>query len=197
MGAPDLYRHPTRSEIIELAAAEGHDADIPSNAGSIKLVPSRRLTSGSLKFDDPEKSSALGKDKDIEKGDFAESISIQDEAAESNDDDPNIVSWDGPDDPQNPLNWSYTKKWGTVALVSALTFTTPLASSIIAPGVPKIMETFNSTDDMIEQFMVSIYVLGFAFGPMSECSRRSWYTGAYKSSRCAVVRDVRSTATIP
>ncbi|KAG8898945.1 hypothetical protein FRC01_010715, partial [Tulasnella sp. 417] len=29
----------------------------------------------------------------------------------SQDVDPNVVTWDGPDDPQNPQNWSGKKKW--------------------------------------------------------------------------------------
>lgn len=38
--------------------------------------------------------------------------------------DPNIVSWDGPNDPDNPLNWSSGLKWSNIALVSAITFVT-------------------------------------------------------------------------
>lgn len=111
-------------------------------------------------------------DKDIEKGSRPESI-ISNEDAEgtpAEEDDPDIVWWDGPDDPQNPMNWRDVKKWGTVTLVSAITFLTPLASSSFAPGVPKVMATFNSNDDMLEGFMLSVYVLGFAFGPLSTCS---------------------------
>lgn len=37
-------------------------------------------------------------------------------------DENNMVSWDGPDDPENPINWSDRSRWGHVALVSALTF---------------------------------------------------------------------------
>lgn len=168
MAKPEMYRHPTRSEIIELAAAEGHDADIPSNAGSIYQVPSHRSTPRSMhrNHESEKKSTAAAVDNDIEKGITAESLSSDDEAVDSNEDDPNVVWWDGPDDPQNPINWSYTKKWGTVCLVSAITFLTPLASSMFAPGVPQVMATFGSTNDMLEQFMVSVYVLGFAFGPM-------------------------------
>lgn len=33
-------------------------------------------------------------------------------------DDPNIVDWDGPDDPANPYNWSNGRKMLNVALVS-------------------------------------------------------------------------------
>ncbi|KAF1976987.1 MFS general substrate transporter [Bimuria novae-zelandiae CBS 107.79] len=167
MAKPEMYRHPTRSEIIELAVAEGHDADIPGNAGSIHQVHSHTSRPRSLrKKHESEKPSAMAIDKDVEKGDTAGSISSDEEAADMNEEDPNVVFWDGPDDPENPLNWRETKKWGTVTLVSGITFLTPLASSMFAPGVPQVMATFNSTNDMIEQFMVSVYVLGFAFGPM-------------------------------
>lgn len=39
-------------------------------------------------------------------------------------DDPNIVSWDGPDDPQNPKNWRDSKKWFNIAVLSILTIIT-------------------------------------------------------------------------
>lgn len=35
--------------------------------------------------------------------------------------DPNIVDWDGPDDPANPMNWSRTKKNMHVGIVSCFT----------------------------------------------------------------------------
>lgn len=38
--------------------------------------------------------------------------------------DANLVDWDGPDDPQNPLNWSRNKKIGSAAVVSLITVLT-------------------------------------------------------------------------
>lgn len=35
--------------------------------------------------------------------------------------DPNIVDWDGPVDPANPLNWSKSIRIGHVALISLIT----------------------------------------------------------------------------
>lgn len=32
-----------------------------------------------------------------------------------------LVSWDGPNDPQNPYNWSVRYKWLITALTSAIT----------------------------------------------------------------------------
>lgn len=33
-----------------------------------------------------------------------------------------VVFWNGPDDPENPMNWPEKKTWGHIALVSLLTF---------------------------------------------------------------------------
>ncbi|KAL9603171.1 MAG: hypothetical protein Q9219_001374 [cf. Caloplaca sp. 3 TL-2023] len=78
----------------------------------------------------------------------------------------NTVGWDGPDDPANPLNFSASNKIINVGIVSALTFVTPLASSMFAPGVPEIMVEFNSTSTLLAGFVLSIYVLGLAVGPL-------------------------------
>lgn len=79
---------------------------------------------------------------------------------------PNIVDWDGPDDPGNPVNFSGLIKGTNVGIVSALTFITPLASSMFAPGVPLLMEEFHTTNSLLGSFVVSVYVLGFAIGPL-------------------------------
>ena len=34
----------------------------------------------------------------------------------------NIVDWDGPEDPQNPQNWTSLRKWTIIILISAITF---------------------------------------------------------------------------
>ncbi|OBT63065.1 hypothetical protein VE03_07439 [Pseudogymnoascus sp. 23342-1-I1] len=80
--------------------------------------------------------------------------------------DPNIVGWDGPDDPENPMNWPRWKRAGNVTLVSMLTFVAPLASSMFAPGVPYLMDEFNSTSKTLASFVVSVYILGFGVGPL-------------------------------
>lgn len=40
------------------------------------------------------------------------------------DTDPNIIGWDGPDDPKNPTNWPERAKWGNVMVISMITFIT-------------------------------------------------------------------------
>ncbi|CAM1501487.1 Fc.00g034710.m01.CDS01 [Cosmosporella sp. VM-42] len=80
--------------------------------------------------------------------------------------DQNAVGWDGPDDPNNPLNWPAKKKWSNIFALSVMTLLTPLGSSMFAPGVPEIMREFHSTNENIATFVVSVYVLGFALGPL-------------------------------
>ncbi|KPM38567.1 putative transporter [Neonectria ditissima] len=78
------------------------------------------------------------------------------------------VTWEHPSDqdPENPMNWTTGRKWSIIGILSFITFLTPLASSMMAPGVPDIMADFNTTNDEVATFMVSVFVLGFAFGPL-------------------------------
>lgn len=34
--------------------------------------------------------------------------------------DPHVVDWSGPDDPENPKNWSRAKQWSHIILVASL-----------------------------------------------------------------------------
>ncbi|KAE9987066.1 hypothetical protein EG328_003848 [Venturia inaequalis] len=99
--------------------------------------------------------SVAGIDKESEK-----------EADEKAENDPNIVDWDGEDDPMNPLNWTPKKKWIIVGLLSLMTLVTPLASVLFTPAIPEVMKDFKSTNSTLASFVVSVYILGYAFGPM-------------------------------
>lgn len=107
---------------------------------------------------DPEKSSA------IEKGVFfndSPSDTVIEERP-SPPQDPNIVDWDGPNDPYKAINWPEKRKWANVAIISSITFLTPLASSMFAPGVPEVMTEFKSTNVELASFVVSVYILGMS-----------------------------------
>ncbi|KAJ5552202.1 major facilitator superfamily domain-containing protein [Penicillium frequentans] len=79
--------------------------------------------------------------------------------------DPDLVDWDGPDDPENPFNWPSYKKWRQLIFMAINTFLTPLASSMFTPGVADIQKEFGSDSTMMASFLVSIYVLGYVVGP--------------------------------
>ncbi|KAJ5180563.1 hypothetical protein N7492_003773 [Penicillium capsulatum] len=80
--------------------------------------------------------------------------------------DSNLVTWDGPDDPKNPLNWTNKRKITATASIALITFITPLGSSMFAPGVKQLVEEFNITSVELSSFVVSVYLLGYCFGPL-------------------------------
>ncbi|KAJ4186299.1 hypothetical protein NW759_016949 [Fusarium solani] len=81
--------------------------------------------------------------------------------------DDNIVWWDSDTDLNNPYNWPKWRKLSNCGLISKLTLVEPLASSIFAPGIPDLMKDFGSDNQELSSFVVSVYVLGFTFGPMA------------------------------
>ncbi|OGM39470.1 MFS multidrug transporter [Aspergillus bombycis] len=78
----------------------------------------------------------------------------------------NLVHWDGPDDPRNPMNWSDARKWLIIGLISVSSFNTSLVSTIFAPGVPEVLKEFHIDNSSLASLMVSIYVMGAAVGPL-------------------------------
>jgi len=103
----------------------------------------------------------------MEPGPRSDTLPINKTIPNDDPDDPNIVFWDSDTDPQNPRNWSRTKKNINVGLLSMMSFLTPLSSSMMAPAVLEIMEKFHCTNEYLASFCVSVYVLGFAIGPMA------------------------------
>ncbi len=104
---------------ISQAIDEGHDADIPSNAGYVldEKGERRRRQSIAERQKSAKKSDLIDSEKGAPGG-----------RAGDDDDDANIVWWDGPDDPENPYNWSGWKKTVNIGLVSCITFISPLGS---------------------------------------------------------------------
>ncbi|KAI2605568.1 bicyclomycin resistance protein [Hypoxylon sp. NC1633] len=159
---------------ISQAVDEGHDADIPSSEGFVltedeelrrrRSITERRRNSIASKrsradHDDVEKANAPD-------APTSSSFKDVDDVDDDDDLDPNVVWWNGPDDPDNPYNWPTWRKLLNCGLISAMTFIAPLASSIFAPGVPQVVAEFHSASLEIAAFVVSVYVLGFAAGPM-------------------------------
>lgn len=75
--------------------------------------------------------------------------------------DNNLVGWESQDDPANPRNFVERRKWFILGLVSAITFLSPFASSIFAPGIPFVNADFHNTSELLGAFSISVFVLGF------------------------------------
>lgn len=97
-----------------------------------------------------------------------------------------LVGWDGQDDPENPQNFASSKKWALLALISAFTFLSPLASSMFSPAVVFMAKEFHQTNETILAFTVSIYLVGYVVSDKLEI------IGSQTSSTSTVVLTVRN-----
>ncbi|KAK2768143.1 hypothetical protein FQN52_006353 [Onygenales sp. PD_12] len=79
--------------------------------------------------------------------------------------DPFLVKWDGPLDPENPMNWAIAKKWYVTFITSLATFTVSFASSVFSQATKQTAEEFQ-VSDIVMTLATSFVVLGFAFGPL-------------------------------
>ncbi|KAK6827963.1 multidrug resistance protein [Apiospora arundinis] len=84
----------------------------------------------------------------------------------SNPDDPNLVTWQGPNDPANPKNWAFSKKWRAVFIVSCFTLMSPLSSSVVAPSLGVIGNELDVPPGTQQALILSVFILAYAVGPL-------------------------------
>ncbi|EAT88981.2 hypothetical protein HBH56_069120 [Parastagonospora nodorum] len=172
MATPAAFSNPVREtqdiqdEKVREAYQQGHDAD---------RTPEESYTTDMEKGLQSQAQSTYTDEQTLS-GD----VTADPEAPE----DPNIVDWDGPSDPTNPQNWPMSKKWGIIASLGACTLITPLASSFFAPGVPQVLREFHETSNVIAAFVVSVYILGFAIGPLFIAPLSELYGRIYLYNVC-------------
>ncbi|KAG9950859.1 MFS general substrate transporter, partial [Aureobasidium melanogenum] len=70
-----------------------------------------------------------------------------------------------PDDKDNPRNWSKAKRWYITCFASSLNVLTCLAAGGYSSGVGQLVEEFGVSDE-VGTVGLSMYILGFAIGPM-------------------------------
>ncbi|KIK54761.1 hypothetical protein GYMLUDRAFT_176754 [Collybiopsis luxurians FD-317 M1] len=77
---------------------------------------------------------------------------------------PSPVTWDGPDDPENPHNWSKLRKWLLTILCAAMTVNVTFASSAPSSATSRIIEQFGISKE-VSYLVTSVFLLGYVFGP--------------------------------
>ncbi|RYC59851.1 hypothetical protein CHU98_g6370 [Xylaria longipes] len=163
-GDKDHDEHLQLERKTSQAIDEGHDADIPSSAGYVldREGELKRLQSIESQRRRQSGATAEHTNHDIEKGDTSKQTTADDD----DENDPNVVWWDGEDDPENPYNWTTTRKVLNTGCVSFQTFISPLASCTWNDRIHLLLKEFHSTSLEIATFVVSVYLLGFAAGPI-------------------------------
>lgn len=93
-------------------------------------------------------------------------IGVENFGQEFNKLDPELVTWNGPSDPQDPRNWNKYKKIMLVGFVSAYALVAPMSSSMISPAMEQISKDFGISNPIIQAMVVSIQILAWAIGPV-------------------------------
>lgn len=76
------------------------------------------------------------------------------------------VTWDGPDDPENPKNWPLKRKWMASVPMSLFNFLGAMSSAAAAPALPAIQKDLNIQSDTLVIMCLSVYALGTAITPL-------------------------------
>jgi len=76
-----------------------------------------------------------------------------------------LVSWDGPNDPDNPQNWSLGKKFFVSFLICLLTTSIYIGSSIYSPGEMEVEQEFG-VSQVVATLGLTLFVAGYGLGPM-------------------------------
>lgn len=79
--------------------------------------------------------------------------------------DPNLVEFDGPDDPDNPRNWTQQRRWIITAASGLMTFVVTFSSSIFAVAIEPVAAQYD-IDSVTSALGVTLFLLGFVFGPV-------------------------------
>ncbi|KAH8986446.1 MFS polyamine transporter [Lactarius akahatsu] len=78
--------------------------------------------------------------------------------------DPNLVPWDGLDDPANPQNWSFGFKVWLTAVGNLMTFCCTFASSAPSSSTATIADEFHVGRE-IGNLILTVFLVGFTVGP--------------------------------
>ncbi|KAG2731400.1 hypothetical protein G9P44_005816 [Scheffersomyces stipitis] len=93
-------------------------------------------------------------------------VPVKDFGGEFNSIDPELVTWEGKEDPMYPRNWSRPEKMFQLFIVGLYTLISPMSSTMLSPAMTKIAEELHMEGDFIVSFTVSVMVLAWALGPL-------------------------------
>lgn len=63
--------------------------------------------------------------------------------------DPNLVDWDGDDDPENPMNWNPVRKWAIATSMGSMTLVVTFASSVFSAATMVTAQQFGVSSEVM------------------------------------------------
>ena len=126
----------------------------------------------------PEETSSNA-ERDVEKGDPAAPENnevdqgVEDKRQTKKED--SVVGWDGPDDPQNPQNWSRPKKFATTIFYATMTFCITFASSVFSTATVVTAAEFHVSTEVMTLgtgLFVMVWFPGLIISVCAHCPNR-------------------------
>ncbi|KAI0019503.1 major facilitator superfamily domain-containing protein [Xylariomycetidae sp. FL0641] len=169
-----------RDDYTRLEKKDGNEKDPHTDSESSSTLEEGRTSTASSESEpapEPRASQILSRTvsevrdgienrRDLELGESDSEKNRRHSTTSSTTTDPDLVTWDGPDDPANPKNWPYPAKWGAVFIVSIFTLISPVSSSMVAPSLETIGNELNISSTLEQNLVLSIFVLAYALGPL-------------------------------
>ncbi len=156
-----VHRTASRTE-AELSAAglhwsEAHQAWQPADsaeaqveeASALGRAPSRASAAGAAFTASTEKA-GLSTDSSAEQAGEGEVVWLE---------------WDGPEDKENPYNWTQSKKWLTTCIVCAYTVCVSFCAGAISAGNTTMTAELNCSHELAVMALAG-FPLGFGLGPL-------------------------------
>lgn len=78
----------------------------------------------------------------------------------------NLVTWDGPNDPENPKNWPASRKWMVFIPMSLFNLLSSMSSATVAPALEAIADDLKIRSQTLLIMSLSVYLLGSAIVPL-------------------------------
>jgi len=86
--------------------------------------------------------------RDIEKGEEKPTESPP-QGPPTEEKDPNLVDWNGPTDPENPMNWPVSKKWTVTITFAFMTICITFASSVFSTATQVTAELYGVSNEVM------------------------------------------------
>lgn len=165
----DIFRDSAIGQLLRFITSRRH-ASYPEDYPDFQLPVSNKQPNPSLGT--PTHSIRLDKDKESQTQDPS-SLDENPENAQHQTPVPNhypndgitIVTWYSENDPENPHNWSSTKKLWVSFLILTYTFSVYIGSSLYTASEGDITSIFG-VSDTASALGLSLYVIGYGIGPM-------------------------------
>ena len=88
----------------------------------------------------------------------------------------NVVGWDGPNDPQNPQNWSLSRKYTTTVFYASLTFCITFSSSIFSTATMVTAKLYGVSNEVMT-LGTSVFVFVSAHSQPHPSRTDTWNRG--------------------